>query len=87
MPCVPLPALPLPTLPAPLSFSLPTIATPQLSENFCCVITIPSIPLPLPPLGLGFLGAAATVAIQGVLTVMGQVQAFVASLQINCPLQ
>jgi hypothetical protein len=87
MPCVPIPPIPFPTLPAPLSLALPTIATPQFDLNLCCTITVPSIPLPIPPIGLGQLGVFAAAAIQGYLAVTQQINAYIGALQISCPLQ
>jgi len=87
MPCVAILPIPFPTLPSPLSLTLPTIATPEISENLCCVITIPSIPLPIPPIGLGSLGAAATVAIEAYIAITQQINAYIGALQVSCPLQ
>jgi hypothetical protein len=86
MPCLAAPTIPIPALPFPLSLTLPTLATPSLSVTFCCTLTLPQLVLPLPPIGLGFLGAAAVVIIQAVLALIQQVNAFLSSLQIVCPL-
>ena len=86
MPCLAAPAIPFPTLPAPLSLGL-NIATPGLSGTFCCTFSLPPYPLPLPPLNLGMLGAAAIAAIQAYLKITGQINAFLAKLAVTCPLE
>lgn len=85
MPCIAAPQIPFPALPAPLSLGL-NLATPALSGTFCCTYSIPSIPIPLPPLNLGMLGAAAIAAIQAYLKVTAAINAFLGQLQLSCPL-
>jgi len=85
LPCIAVPQIPFPALPAPLSLGL-NLATPALSGTFCCTFSIPSIPIPLPPINLGMLGAAAIAAIQAYLQVTQKVNAFLAQLQLSCPL-
>ena len=85
MPCIAAPQIPFPALPSPLSLGL-NLATPALSGTFCCTFSVPSFPIPLPPINLGMLGAAAIAAIQGYLQVTAKVNAFLAALQLTCPL-
>ena len=86
MPCLAAPLIVLPTLPFPLSLNL-SLATPTLSFTFCCTFNLPVFSIDIGiPLELGMLGAGAVAAIQAFLNVVAQINAFLAKLVLNCPL-
>jgi hypothetical protein len=87
MPCIPLPTVPKPQLPAPLSIGLPTLQTPPLQANLCCQFSLPQIILPLPPIPLGFLGPALAPILAAIDAAEAQVDAWLAAIPVNCPLE
>lgn len=84
MPCLQVPTVPTPVLPFPFTVSVPTISTPAVGLNLCCNITIPSIPLPLPPLPP--FGTGAVAVVEAVSVILGQINSFLGQLSISCPL-
>jgi hypothetical protein len=82
MACLPLPHVTPPTLPLPLTLGL-ELATPTVDVVFCCNIHLPSNPLAAVSLDLLPVPTALVALISGY---VDQVNAFIDSLPVSCPL-
>lgn len=77
-----------PTLPAGITLGIPlTPVVPGVSLGFCCTIKLPPVVLPPTPLFTLIPPVAMAAALATLQQIQGQLNTYLAQLQVSCPME